>query len=262
MKLKNYVISLTTATDRREHITNEFGKQGIEFEFFDAVNYSQIDEVCDKFGVENLKYTENLAKGEKGCFLSHVSLWQKMLDEYIEWLAIFEDDVHLGEDAHLFLNHVDWLNSEIGLLKIEHFYPKLNLGHTASSHHHRDIQSLYSANLGTAGYIIHQNMAQQLLDLLKKINPDDIVAVDQFMFSQVIQQDKLKIFQLNPALCIQSDRLNPETHLHSDIHHERRNRMNIEKKNRTFIQKVKREFKRLFNQSKKTTYQMKNVEFK
>lgn len=260
-KLKNIVISLTTATQRREHIRQEFGKQGIEFEFFDAVTYHHIDNVCDKLNLKNLKQSDNLAQGEKGCFLSHVSLWQKMIDEHIEWLAIFEDDVHLGEDAHLFLNHVDWLHSEIGLLKIEHFYPKLNLGHT-TLYHHRNIQPLYSANLGTAGYIIHQNMAKELLSLFKSVQPKNIVAIDQFIFSQVIRQNKLNIFQLNPALCIQSDRLNPETHLHSDIHHERLTRMNHEKNNRTFIQKVKREFKRLFNQSKQTTYQMQTVEFK
>ncbi|WP_192831313.1 glycosyltransferase family 25 protein, partial [Moraxella canis] len=30
--MKNYVISLTTAKERRDHIQAEFGKQGIEFE--------------------------------------------------------------------------------------------------------------------------------------------------------------------------------------------------------------------------------------
>ena len=35
--MKNIVISLKTATARREHIVQEFGKQNIGFEFFDAL---------------------------------------------------------------------------------------------------------------------------------------------------------------------------------------------------------------------------------
>lgn len=35
--LQNHVISLTTAHERRTHITNEFAKHNIPFDFFDAV---------------------------------------------------------------------------------------------------------------------------------------------------------------------------------------------------------------------------------
>ncbi|WP_080975528.1 glycosyltransferase family 25 protein [Moraxella canis] len=31
--MKNYVINLTTASERRAHIIREFGKQGVDFEF-------------------------------------------------------------------------------------------------------------------------------------------------------------------------------------------------------------------------------------
>ena len=39
--MQNYVISLTTSTDRRQHITQEFKKQDILFEFFDAITRAE-----------------------------------------------------------------------------------------------------------------------------------------------------------------------------------------------------------------------------
>lgn len=260
--IKSYVISLTTAHNRRTHIHNEFGKQDICFEFFDAITHVDIDSICNKLGLENLKQTNNLTSSEKCCFLSHLSLWQKMIDENINCMAIFEDDVHLGENAQLFLNNNDWLNDEVGLLKIEHFYTHLNLGNTLSSFNQRNIQPLYSANLGTAGYIIQQSIAKKLLNLFRNMAHNNIVAIDHFMFKYVIENKQFNIFQLNPALCIQSARLNPTTHLTSHINRERRTRMDNEKKNRNFIQKSIREFNRLLHKIDKISNKMQEVEFR
>lgn len=260
--MKNIVISLATALDRRTHICQEFGKQGIDFEFFDAVSFADIDAVCDRLGFDNIKQTHHLANGEKGCFLSHLSLWQKMLDDDIEWLAIFEDDVHLGGNAHLFLNRSDWLSGAFGLVKIEHFYPKLHLSKAIASHHGREIYPLLSANLGTAGYIIHKNTANHLLKILKNISTDDIIAIDHFMFAQMIENQSIFIAQLSPALCIQSDRLDPNTALVSDINAERRARMDSEKQKRTLLQKVKREFGRVFKQINQDKDLKQMVEFR
>lgn len=71
MKSKNYVISLTTASDRRKHIQNEFDKQNISFEFFDAITPNQIDEYCIKFDL-TINKTNKLSDAEKACLLSHV----------------------------------------------------------------------------------------------------------------------------------------------------------------------------------------------
>ena len=49
--MQNYVISLTTSTDRRQHITQEFKKQDILFEFFDAITTSQLDEVSKQLNL-------------------------------------------------------------------------------------------------------------------------------------------------------------------------------------------------------------------
>lgn len=46
----NYIISLPTAIQRREHIKQEFGKQDIPFEFYDALMPSeQLNQLIQKY---------------------------------------------------------------------------------------------------------------------------------------------------------------------------------------------------------------------
>ena len=77
--MKKFVISLSTATERREHIFREFSKKSINFDFFDALT----PEPAAIFAKElNLKINEqSLTKGEVACFMSHVFLWKKMITE-------------------------------------------------------------------------------------------------------------------------------------------------------------------------------------
>jgi glycosyl transferase family 25 len=51
------------------------------------------------------------------CLLSHVSLWKKVVDKKIPAIAIFEDDIYLGENAELLLKDLSWLSVDI--VKIE-----------------------------------------------------------------------------------------------------------------------------------------------
>lgn len=123
MVMRNYVISLTTAEDRRIHIKQEFGKQGIDFEFFDAVTPAYNQSFINIF---NLDFTNSdLSDNEISCFLSHLCLWKKCLDDNLDYIAIFEDDIYLSADAYLFLNRPDWIDENINLIKIEKINKKI-----------------------------------------------------------------------------------------------------------------------------------------
>ena len=120
--MKNIVISLKTATARREHIVQEFGKQNIGFEFFDALTPDLARPLAEKM---QLHIQEDfLSPGELACFMSHVSIWQKMVDEQIPHLAIFEDDVYLGQNADYFLSNDTWIQSDWQIIKLEAFAKK------------------------------------------------------------------------------------------------------------------------------------------
>ena len=227
--MKNIVISLKTATARREHIVQEFGKQNIGFEFFDALTPDLARPLAEKMqlNVED----EYLTGGELACFMSHVSVWQKMVDEQIPHLAIFEDDVYLGKDAAELLNNAGWINPNWDIIKTEAFADQVFLGKTQSeiANGSRQVVQLIGKNLGTAGYILSLEGAQKYLEYVKKIQ---LIPLDQVMFDEFIRHTFHPVYQMTPALCIQEMMLFPEkkTTLSSDLLAERKARMKKQKK--------------------------------
>lgn len=250
--MKNCVISLTTAVERREHITQEFGKQGIAFEFFDAVTPNKINELSAKFGIL-LSDNQRLSLGEKACFLSHVSLWQKMLDENIDYMAIFEDDVYLGENARLFLTDDDWLkNLEFDLIKLETWQELVHIDtHHGLSVHHRQLAPLKSTHVGAAAYIIHKKSIIPILNFIQHLSESQRFAIDHVIFGALLNQ--LTVFQLVPALSIQANRLQKNT-LQSQLESERSTNTFVYHSNDSFLEKVIKFYRRLYRSIGKRTF--------
>ncbi|MFV5490458.1 glycosyltransferase family 25 protein [Acinetobacter sp. ASP199] len=227
--MKNIVISLKTADARREHIQKEFGKQNIGFEFFDALTPDLAKPLAEKMALK--VHEDFLTSGELACFMSHVSIWQKMVDEQIPYLAVFEDDVYLGENAADLLNDSDWIHASWDIIKTEAFADKVFLsGNKADvTHGARQIVRLKGKNLGTAGYILSLKGAQKYLDYVHQIQ---LIPLDQVMFDEFIREEVHPVYQMTPALCIQEMMLFPEkkTVLSSDLLAERKARMRKQKK--------------------------------
>lgn len=204
--MKSFVISLKSAEDRRAHIREQFEEKDIPFSFFDAIEPHSIATQAEKI---NLTLCKNeLSQNELACLLSHVSLWQKAIDEKIPAIAIFEDDIHLGQDAELFLKDSNWLSHDI--VKTEKAYDKvfLDLDRTKLFNNKNFfLRRLRKAHLGAAGYILSYNGAIELVEYLKKQDVFD--HVDQMIFRKYISERKLGVYQLTPALCIQDYILNP-----------------------------------------------------
>ncbi|MHC5171658.1 glycosyltransferase family 25 protein [Acinetobacter johnsonii] len=256
--MKNIVISLKTATARREHIVQEFGKQNIGFEFFDALTPDLARPLAKQmqFNIQE----DFLSPGELACFMSHVSIWQKMVDEQIPHLAIFEDDVYLGQDAAELLNNAGWINPNWDIIKMEAFADQVFLGNAQSeiANGMRRIVQLTGKNLGTAGYILSIEGAQKYLEYVKKIQ---LIPLDQVMFDEFIRHTFHSVYQMTPALCIQEMMLFPEKKmtLSSDLLAERKARMKKQKKKGWA--KVQLEILRILKQIKYTLVG-KRVEFK
>lgn len=246
MIMRNYVISLTTAEDRRIHIKQEFGKQGIDFEFFDAVTPNKISLLSEKFKI-NIN-DANLTQGELACLFSHVSLWQKCLDDNLDYIAIFEDDVYLSKNAHLFLKDFYWIPKDIYILKIEKFDDYCFLKNKRQYNlKNAQLSILNKIHYGTAGYILSKKGASILLDFIKKT---EIIPIDHIMFDSTIRHN-ITVYQINPAICIQSDRLNDNrTIFESKLENDRRTRFKKKKPFIKFIKKVQRELIRPFKQFK------------
>ena len=256
--MQSLVISLEKATERRKHISNEFGKQNINYDFFDALTLDLAEPLAKKMGL-NIQ-DQLLSKGELACFMSHVSIWQKMVDENIPYLAIFEDDVYLGENAQEFLISETWIDSHWDIIKIEAFADKVFLSGATSQvgQGRRNIIQLAGKNLGTAGYILSLNGAKKYLQYIREIR---LIPLDQVMFDTFIHDRIHQVYQMTPALCIQEMMLFPQqkTVLSSDLLAERKERMSKQKK--TGWSKIQLEIERVFKQIK-YAFCGRKVEFK
>lgn len=99
--MRSFVISLKSAVDRRLHIQEQFACKDIPFPILMRLNRKEIDELAQKYSISILD--SGLSKGELGCLFSHVLLWKKAIDEQMDYIAVFEDDIYLGERANDFL---------------------------------------------------------------------------------------------------------------------------------------------------------------
>lgn len=197
--MKKFVISLTTASDRREHIKAEFGKQSIHFEFFDAITPAHIYELSEKFSIDFSK-NQRLSDGEKACLMSHICVWQKCLDEDLDYIAVFEDDICLGKNADLFLN-TDWLKDiNFDIIKLETFFEKVHIKHEFN-HYDRKLERLCSPHMGAGAYVITQSAIKKVINQIQKTPMHNLMAIDHILFEIGIHH--LSIYQLNPAVCLQ-----------------------------------------------------------
>ncbi|MDH0356563.1 glycosyltransferase family 25 protein [Morganella sp. GD04133] len=200
-KMNNFVISLRDNNEkRRAHITEQFSGKNIPFEFFNAINKTQLH-VADELGVtfDN----PNLSPGEKGCFLSHITLWKKIIDEDITVAGIFEDDIYLSKESEKALSSYDWVSNKLDVIKIEKSSEKVktSVNPVIRINNNINIFRLNSKNLGTAGYIITNKGARYLLN---KITTEPLKnPIDHDMFNDFLLDDKYIACQSLPALCIQ-----------------------------------------------------------
>ena len=101
---KTYVINLAEATDRKKHVSNLLSSENISFEFFEAFNGRKnlpTDESRLDFAKKNFwncpsGWTPSV--GQIGCWMSHVNIWQHIVENNIETCLILEDDITFGVD--------------------------------------------------------------------------------------------------------------------------------------------------------------------
>lgn len=245
------IISLSTATERRNHMISEMYKNNISgYQFFDAITAENLDEISSRLGI-NLTHS-NLSNGEKGCLLSHIFLWKKMVDQNLEFLVILEDDVYLGRDAKLFLTNTEWIPDNVNIIKFESFSTKISV--------HEDVKCLKSGrklfqlkeqHLGTAGYLLNREMAIKLLNYMDEL--EVYKPIDQMLFNDLIITGFEPIYQVVPGLSIQDFLLeNKKKYLNSSIEQERKDaklkRHLEEKRKRAKRDKIFREILRPFIQ--------------
>lgn len=247
--LKNYVINLADNTARQAHIIQEFGKQQIEFAFFPAITPANSHATASHLNIDINKSVSS--PNEIACFLSHASLWQKCLDENLDYIGIYEDDIFLGENFAQVMaqtitqttGQTDFLQAHaIDVLKLEKTSPRVHLANPLPlPNTDRTLYQLKSRHLGGAGYILSKQACQYFLNYIKQL--PQLEAVDVMLFDVQKYPKALPTYQMNPAIVIQEHHLLPQISLTSSLNNSRSQEIKVKL---TGLQKAKREILRVF----------------
>ena len=192
--MKIYLISLKSALERRAFQQQQLSNLGLEFELVDALTPSTSIE--QTVSIKADRWERPLMPTELACFLSHYSVWQKILDRN-EAALILEDDVVLSKNLPKFLTGVAVLKG------IDHITLEVRLRKKMIATGHSRLDQLGVAELlqdrtGAAAYILYPNGAEKLITTTAK---KGAALADAF----IANNHHIRSLQAIPALALQAD---------------------------------------------------------
>lgn len=119
-KWKICLINLERSTDRLTACADQFAAYNLPFERVEAVNGDNLDATAidELYNFADSSYHKHLTNGELGCYLSHVQVWQKIVDEHLDYAVILEDDILLQVDIQRGLEAVKSIQQPWDLIKL------------------------------------------------------------------------------------------------------------------------------------------------
>ncbi|WP_340610758.1 glycosyltransferase family 25 protein [Xenorhabdus bharatensis] len=165
--MKIFVINLKSNSEHRLAIQQQADAFNLNIEFVDAVYGAQLSD--NEIVQLVYDYPEcKLTKGEIGCALSHLFIYEKIISENISHALILEDDAVLSNNIHRITSDIEKIDNikkpNVYLLsKVEKYIENKKIKTRLFN-----VYKVYEAS-GTHGYLINKTAAKELLDKLKPI---------------------------------------------------------------------------------------------
>lgn len=223
-----YVINLDSDVKRLSYISEQLNDLNLTFNkvsAFDARNLSRERLDNQLFERCNINLTDNLGNSQVGCFISHYDVWKTIANEDDAYGLVLEDDVKLSPDLTSFLENEDWIPEEFDLIRLEVSTNRILLSKNYHEVSNRRLHQVFSTSWCAGAYIISKNCAQKLINMRMKSFRSADALLFSFEKSEIV--NKLRIFQLTPALAIQDKYLQDSKGFESNI------------ENHTFLNKIK-----------------------
>jgi len=238
-QIKCYVINLDRSKDRLTHMNRVFNQQGLTFERVRAVRGEDLSE--EKFNHLTSKHhwLYPLTPNEVGCFLSHRECLRQIAAGSEPWGAIFEDDITLSPNIHLFLRHVDWIPEGTDIVKLDTGKINcavkqpvfINMGGVST---HYQLAQLVSKHYCAGGYIVSKQCAKKLYELTEYVT----APIDEIYFNPNYGLPRqLNVQQMIPALVVQQGNIESTIEEH---------RKTMKKKYRPLKLRLQREIQRAY----------------
>ncbi|MBP6562732.1 MAG: glycosyltransferase family 25 protein [Neisseriaceae bacterium] len=240
--MKLFIINLEEQTHKRQLVQAQLTRLGLDAEFIPAVNGKALP--LNQLKTLAADYDNSgLTAGEIGCALSHIAIYQKMIDEGIDQALILEDDVILSGDLLAVLRAMDERNPTGPMAYLL----------TPPTHYNAAAPTMIWAGYkaydfigawGTYGYIINQAAAKNLLDTLTPV----FLEADNWAYFQ--DAGLLKVKCIQPALVHNNDVSGANSSIASDRLPAQNKRkqyyQNVIKKNRPFNVRLKKALWNIF----------------
>lgn len=119
-KWKIYLINLARSTDRLEACARQLEKVSLPFDRIEAVDGGTLGEevINELYDFGESSYHKHMTSGEIGCYLSHVRVWQKIVDEQLDYAVVLEDDIILQDNIQQGLETIQYIEQPWDLIKL------------------------------------------------------------------------------------------------------------------------------------------------
>lgn len=228
-----FVISLEKDKKRRASIKKELDKYQLDFNFINAVNGSLLtDKEIEKLTSKEKSIQaigRELTKGEIGCSLSHLSIYEKILTENIKTAIILEDDATISPSFIEVVSDIkQYFSKKCQLILLGYnAFSDGNKGvdckfHILQTSHFKIFKPL-SLACCTHGYVLSQCAAKQLISITKTM----YLPIDHYTGD----------YHLTDVCCIDSECVGVDFSHQSHIEIERISKINRKIKNKNVIKK-------------------------
>ena len=121
-RMRMYLINLTQDVARWRSVSSQFVTVGLQARRLEAVQGAGLTS-ADTLGLYSAtlnaaQYHKPLLAGEIGCYASHLSAWQQLLDSKEALMAVFEDDIEIDIDLPQVLEAVARLGESWDIVKL------------------------------------------------------------------------------------------------------------------------------------------------
>jgi glycosyl transferase family 25 len=202
--MKCYVINLDRSIDRFEHLSLQLSGLDAPIVRVAAIDGILLPQTEIIYWQSRCHIWTPMTAQEIGCFLSHRGAWKTISEDDTPWAFVCEDDIHIADSFGRFFSSASWIPEDAEIVKAETMRSRIEMSRKiAGAAFHHSLRRLHSEHTGSAGYFISRDATQKLLRLTEEF----CEPVDRLLFSPDILDERLAIYQLDPAICIQDHRL-------------------------------------------------------
>jgi len=196
--MKCVVINLKRAVERKHYMSKQLNKLSQKFEFFEGIDWKNIDPFDLSNTVKNKKIKNSYRKlslGYMACNLSHRKVLKKFVNSSEKIIAVLEDDVKLNTDLPEVLSALEDSSHHFDIVFLHRRNKQNNLLVNLKS-----ISTNYALSLskkeeaGALGYAITRSAAKQFL----QVTPQVCGPIDDALHAYYFHG--LKTYTLNPQI--------------------------------------------------------------